>query len=158
VIKKYGYFRKQFRETLKEIQESKPDAVVLIDYPGFNLRLADALRKQSPEQKIIYYISPQVWAWESRPHQEKWRAFWISCSVSFLSKPISTTNLAYTRYLSVIPCSKDCALRGSNIDRDPNLIGLFSGSRFARSAKQFSPLCSRVCGNFENETGTCISR
>src|SRR5437870_5716720 len=63
VIRKYGYFRKQFRETLKEIQESKPDAVVLIDYPGFNLRLARALRNRASAQKIIYYISPQVWAW-----------------------------------------------------------------------------------------------
>src|SRR5437773_809317 len=51
VLRKYGYFREQFRETLKEIQESKPDAVVLIDYPGFNLRLARAL--QSPQQKIF---------------------------------------------------------------------------------------------------------
>jgi len=66
VLRKYGYFREQFRETLKEILESKADAVVLIDYPGFNLRLARALRKKPRKlsgQKIIYYISPQVWAW-----------------------------------------------------------------------------------------------
>src|SRR5919204_154029 len=43
VLRKYGYFRKQFREALKEIRDSKPNAVVLIDYPGFNLRLARAL-------------------------------------------------------------------------------------------------------------------
>ena len=47
VIRKYGYFRVQFHETLNEIEESKPDAVVLIDYPGFNLRLAHAVRKRS---------------------------------------------------------------------------------------------------------------
>src|SRR5213075_23870 len=63
VLRKYGYFLEQFRETLKEVLESKPDAVVLIDYPGFNLRLARALRRRSPRQKIIYYISPQIWAW-----------------------------------------------------------------------------------------------
>src|ERR1700730_2646982 len=63
VIKHYGYFRKQFHEALREIETSKPNAVVLIDYPGFNLRLARVLRKRSPSQKIIYYISPQVWAW-----------------------------------------------------------------------------------------------
>jgi lipid-A-disaccharide synthase len=63
VLRKYGYFREQFRETLQEIRESKPDAVVLIDYPGFNLRLARALRRQARQQKVIYYISPQVWAW-----------------------------------------------------------------------------------------------
>src|SRR5205823_4919962 len=64
VLRKYGYFREQFHETLREIRESKPDAVVLIDYPGFNLRLARTLRRQAPRQKIIYYISPQVWAWD----------------------------------------------------------------------------------------------
>ncbi|MGH8100601.1 MAG: hypothetical protein ACREIW_04840, partial [Chthoniobacterales bacterium] len=45
VIKKYRYFREQFRETLREIEKARPDGVVLIDYPGFNLRLARALRK-----------------------------------------------------------------------------------------------------------------
>src|SRR4029077_15136199 len=63
VIKHYGYFRKQFHEALREIETNKPNAVVLIDYPGFNLRLARALRRKIPAQKIIYYISPQVWAW-----------------------------------------------------------------------------------------------
>jgi lipid-A-disaccharide synthase len=41
----------------------RPDVLVLIDYPGFNLRFARAARKQGI--KIIYYISPQVWAWNS---------------------------------------------------------------------------------------------
>src|ERR1700675_4064241 len=67
VIKHYGYFRKQFHETLREIETSKPNAVVLIDYPGFNLRLARALsasaKARADKTKIIYYISPQVWAW-----------------------------------------------------------------------------------------------
>src|SRR5579864_8731409 len=45
VIKHYGYFRKKFHEALGEIETSKPDAVVLMDYPGFNLRLARTLRK-----------------------------------------------------------------------------------------------------------------
>src|SRR5207237_9901776 len=75
VLRKYGYFREQFRETLKEILDSKPDAVVLIDYPGFNLRLARALRRKSQRQKIIYYISPQVWAWNRG--RAKGMARWI---------------------------------------------------------------------------------
>src|SRR5437879_6544656 len=63
VLRKYGYFRKQFHQTLGEISVSKPDAVVLIDYPGFNLRLARALRRQSQSQQTIYYIRPPVRAW-----------------------------------------------------------------------------------------------
>src|ERR1041385_638168 len=56
VLRKYGYFREQFRQTLNEVQESRPDAVVLIDYPGFNLRLARSLRRESQALKTIYYI------------------------------------------------------------------------------------------------------
>ncbi len=44
VLKKYGYFKAQFDRTLAEIARLQPTAVVLIDYPGFNLRLATALR------------------------------------------------------------------------------------------------------------------
>ena len=73
VLKHYGYFRREFRKTLAEIAEAKPDAVVLIDYPGFNLRLARTLRGRSLGGKIIYYISPQVWAW-NRGRIRKWRA------------------------------------------------------------------------------------
>ena len=45
----------------KDILEYKPDVVILVDYPGFNLRLAKFLHKQ--KIKTFYYISPQVWAW-----------------------------------------------------------------------------------------------
>src|SRR3954463_1516375 len=44
VIKNYRYFRTQFRAAMGEIADARPDAIVLIDYPGFNLRLARALR------------------------------------------------------------------------------------------------------------------
>src|SRR5205807_9251684 len=63
VVKRYGYFREQFRNALREIAVLNPAAIVLIDYPGFNLRLARTLRRRVPNPKIIYYISPQVWAW-----------------------------------------------------------------------------------------------
>jgi len=66
VIRRYPFFRKQFRATISEIDAARPSAVVLIDYPGFNLRLAHALRTKFSELKIIYYISPQVWAWNRR--------------------------------------------------------------------------------------------
>lgn len=46
----------------KDIEQYKPDALILIDYPGFNLRIAKWARQQG--LKVIYYISPQVWAWK----------------------------------------------------------------------------------------------
>lgn len=52
----------------KDILRYKPDALILIDYPGFNLRIARFARSKG--LKVIYYISPQVWAWNiSRVHQ-----------------------------------------------------------------------------------------
>jgi lipid-A-disaccharide synthase len=54
----------------KDIVAYKPDVLVLIDYPGFNMRIAEWAKKQGI--KIVYYISPQVWAWkESRVHKLK---------------------------------------------------------------------------------------
>jgi len=55
------YFK--FIRIRNHIINTKPDAVVLIDYPGFNLKMATALRKQGYQGKIIHYISPSVWAW-----------------------------------------------------------------------------------------------
>ncbi len=46
----------------EDIQQYKPDVLILIDYPGFNLRIAKWARLQG--LKVIYYISPQVWAWK----------------------------------------------------------------------------------------------
>lgn len=62
VLKHYGEFRKIFYMILDKIKQRKPVAVILIDYPGFNLRLAKKLKEL--DTKVIYYISPQVWAWK----------------------------------------------------------------------------------------------
>jgi len=46
----------------KDIEQFKPDVLVLIDYPGFNLRIAKWAHEKN--YKVVYYISPQVWAWK----------------------------------------------------------------------------------------------
>lgn len=67
VLKNFFKFKKIFDNVLRRIEETKPAAVILVDYPGFNLRLARAIKKRQIPTKVIYYISPQVWAWkESR--------------------------------------------------------------------------------------------
>lgn len=54
----------------KDILRYKPDVLVLVDYPGFNLRIAEWAHEQGI--KVVYYISPQVWAWkQSRVHKIK---------------------------------------------------------------------------------------
>ena len=65
VLKHYFKFRSFFHRVLNLARRERPDAVILIDYPGFNLRLAAKLRREVPGSRTIYYISPQVWAWKA---------------------------------------------------------------------------------------------
>ncbi|MBO7469005.1 MAG: lipid-A-disaccharide synthase [Bacteroidales bacterium] len=55
---------KNFNICKKDITEFNPDALILIDYPGFNLKIAKWAKKKG--YKVFYYISPQVWAWKRR--------------------------------------------------------------------------------------------
>ncbi|MCB1278281.1 lipid-A-disaccharide synthase [Prosthecobacter sp.] len=64
VVKMYRYFKEKMDAVLDAILDQKPEAVILVDYPGFNLRLAKALRTAGYKGRIFYYISPQVWAWK----------------------------------------------------------------------------------------------
>ncbi len=61
VVKNLGVVRELERRLDSLLDERKPDVVVLIDYPGFNLRFAK--RVKSHGIRVLYYISPQVWAW-----------------------------------------------------------------------------------------------
>jgi lipid-A-disaccharide synthase len=70
VIRNIGTIFKNISFCKKDIAEYQPDVLVLIDYPGFNLRIAAWAKKQG--LRIVYYISPQIWAWkENRIHSIK---------------------------------------------------------------------------------------
>ena len=63
VIKKFGFFKNVQDSILADIKQKNPDRIILIDYPGLNLRLAKKIKSFS-NIKITYYITPQVWAWK----------------------------------------------------------------------------------------------
>jgi lipid-A-disaccharide synthase len=62
VLKHAGYFRRAFRLAEALLRDEKPDLLVLVDYPGFNLRLA--AKAKALGIQVAYYISPQIWAWK----------------------------------------------------------------------------------------------
>jgi len=64
VIKHIPTIYRRFRQVVREAQRRRPDAAVLIDFPDFNLRLARELQKLGVP--VIYYVSPQLWAWKQR--------------------------------------------------------------------------------------------
>jgi len=152
VIKHYRYFRKQFHQAMGEIEAGRPSAVVLIDYPGFNLRLARALsasaKATADKPKIIYYISPQVWAW-NRGRIRK-MARWLNLMLCIFPFEAELYNQSGLRTIFVGHPMIE-RLRGWKIDppspgsgaagiqRDPNVVGLFPGSR-AREVRKIFPV------------------
>lgn len=68
VVRHLPMYLRAFRDLIREIDHEQPDAVMLVDYPDFNLRVARECRRRGIP--VVYYISPQVWAWRStRVHQ-----------------------------------------------------------------------------------------
>ena len=66
VIRHWKDIRANFRIAKQALLDEKPDVLILIDYPSFNLRMAAFCRKHLPGTKIVYYIPPKVWAWKRR--------------------------------------------------------------------------------------------
>ncbi|AHF91230.1 lipid-A-disaccharide synthase [Opitutaceae bacterium TAV5] len=72
VLKNYSFFKTLFNEILRWITVYRPRAVLFVDYPGLNLRLAAALHERGLSVKgggdirLLYYISPQIWAWKAK--------------------------------------------------------------------------------------------
>ncbi len=64
VVKRIPTIYRRFRQVVREAERRRPDAAVLIDFPDFNLRLARELHKLGVP--VIYYVSPQLWAWKQR--------------------------------------------------------------------------------------------
>src|SRR5438132_7692573 len=152
VIRRYPFFRKQFQATISEIDAVRPGAVVLIDYPGFNLRLAQALHVKFPDLKIIYYISPQVWAWNQRRVSQMARSIDLMlCIFPFEPELYKASGLRAIfvghPMTSVLPSEVE-GFRGETSKststavsppRDDKLVGLFPGSR-EREVKKIFPI------------------
>ena len=64
VIANLHKVRRNLRTAQQALLTEKPDTLILIDYPSFNLRIAKFCRKHLPNTRIVYYIPPKIWAWK----------------------------------------------------------------------------------------------
>lgn len=135
VLRRYGWFRKKFQEARDRIARGKPDAVLFVDYPGFNLRLAKALQPQRPATKLLYYISPQVWAWNRAriPRMARWldRMF---CIFPF-EKDLYEKSGLHTDFVGH-PMASEVKPIG-DARRNPDLLAILPGSREREVRKIF---------------------
>ncbi|MEM8953638.1 MAG: lipid-A-disaccharide synthase [Verrucomicrobiota bacterium] len=139
VLKKYGYFRREFERVLDEVREWEPDGVVLIDYPGFNLRLAKALQELRSTTKIIYYISPQVWAWNRGRIGKMARMLDLMICIFPFEKALYESSDLRTEFAGH-PMVDELGPQRGRFDREGGLVGLFPGSRRREVDQHFGVL------------------
>jgi len=143
VLKRYPWFKKQFKIILSDILATKPSALVLIDYPGFNLRIAKAVHEALPSTKIIYYISPQVWAWnKGRIPKMAATLDKMLCIFPFEKSLFENSGLP-TEFVGH-PIVDELQAKKIDTTRDPKLIGLFPGSREREIARLFPVMLEAV--------------
>jgi lipid-A-disaccharide synthase len=136
VLKRYGWFKQRFDEMLAEVRALKPALLVLIDYPGFNLRFAEAVRKELPQTKIIYYISPQVWAWNKGRLPKMARLLDEMLCLFPFEKPIFEGAGLATTFVGH-PLVDELEEERSGDPREENLVALLPGSREREVARLF---------------------
>ena len=143
VIKNYSFLKGLFKNTLSWIEKYQPKHICFVDYPGFNLRLAKALKKKQLSLKgggligLHYYVSPQIWAWKSK-RRFKMAEILDSLGVllPFEKECYSDTKLPVT-YLGHPFAEKDYPLP---VEYDPNgVILLLPGSRI-KSIETIAPI------------------
>lgn len=149
VLKHLSYFKSVMRDVLSRCEENPPDAAILIDYPGFNIRLGKALKRLGIP--VYYYISPQVWAWKKgRVHtmrQFVQRMFVIfpfeksfyddyDIPVTFTGHPIVEKDFGISERVSFFKQSK--------MDPERPVVALLPGSRRNELERLIDPMIDAI--------------
>ena len=134
VIAHFPTIFRAFRKIEKILKQNPPDLLILIDYPDFNLRLAKIAK--SAGVKVLYYISPQVWAWRVGRVKQIARivdrmAVVFPFEVPFYEKEgLPVSFVGHPLVDSVRPTmSRDAAQSAFGLDPSRRTVGLFPGSR-----------------------------
>ena len=142
VLKNYGRFRRMFWDLVGEAEKRKPDAVVLVDFPGFNLRFAAQMKKRGI--KVIYYISPQLWAWHANRAKQIEREVDLMLTIfpfekDWYAKHAPKLHVEFVGH----PFAERIEKLGAGSQKSEDLILLLPGSREREVAKIF-PIMTRV--------------
>lgn len=153
VVQNINTIKKNFALCKKQIKEYQPDAVIFVDYPGFNLRMAKWVKNNG--FKSIYFISPNVWAWKANrvykvrdytdrmyvilPFEQEFYAKY-GIEVEFQGHPLVDAVNNHPR----IPFEEFC--KQNNLSGKP-IIALMAGSR-KQEIKHMLPIMSEVADEF----------
>lgn len=125
-----------------DISKYKPDAVILVDYPGFNLSMAKWIKTNLPSTKVFYYISPKIWAWKE--YRIKQIRKYVDCLLSvfpfevewYRQRGYEVTYVGNPTVDELAPIAASAFNRSAfcekhNINENQSIIALLPGSRKA---------------------------
>jgi lipid-A-disaccharide synthase len=130
---------------LRALRDFAPNAVVLVDYPGFNLRLGPELKRRGA--RIFYYIAPQVWAWH--PERAEAMARWVDQLAVvfpfeeslFRRAGVATTFVGHPLMDGLAPEVDEAAFRAElRAGAGQRILGLLPGSRPQELARHLEPM------------------
>lgn len=134
VIKHFDVISSAFRKLKQILVNTPPDLLILIDYPGFNLRLAKVAKKAGV--KVLYYISPQIWAWRQGRVKKIARlvdhmAVILPFEASFYQQAGVPVTFVGHPMLDLVNVALDRSAAATSFNLDPSrkIVGLFPGSR-----------------------------
>ena len=138
----------------KDILEYQPDAIILVDYPGFNFRIADFAHEKG--FKVLYYISPQVWAWKRRrvkkvkrsvdkmlvilPFEEEFYKQY-GVDVTYVGNPLLDELAKFGT------ANRSIFLRRNSLGEKREIIALLPGSRY-QEVKRVLPVMLKAASHF----------
>ena len=136
VLRHARFFMRRLREMEERITADQPAGLLLIDYPGFNQRLAERVHRRCPHTKIAWFIAPMVWAWhKGRVPKLASMLDLMLCTFPF-EKPIFEAAGLRTEFVGH-PLADDILATRQQGVREKNLIGLFPGSRVREIERHF---------------------
>ncbi|MBC8019064.1 MAG: lipid-A-disaccharide synthase [Verrucomicrobia bacterium] len=134
VLKHFDVISAAFLKLKKILREDPPALLILIDYPGFNLRLAKVAKKAGI--KVLYYISPQIWAWRQGRLKKIARlvdhmAVILPFEAAFYERAGVPVTFVGHPLLDMVQVSMDREQAAASFGLDPSrkIAGLFPGSR-----------------------------
>jgi len=147
VIRHLPRLNRLFKEILAAAREESVSAALLIDYPGFNLRLAKALRRQQPGVKLHQYVCPQVWAWKKGRIPDLGRTLdTLYCLFDFEPElfrgyPVDARFVGHPLVEVVKPeCDRAAFFVETGLDPTMPLVALLPGSRKGEIQRLLPPM------------------
>jgi len=148
VLSRLSHIQGVFRRVLSEVDRARPDLAVLIDYADFNLRLAKEIHRRGIP--VVYYVSPQVWAWRKGRIQtlRKTAARMIVIfpfeEEIYREAGIPVTFVGHPLVGALEPKERDMFLTGLQLDPRRPLVAVLPGSRVQEVAHNLPPLVGAV--------------